>query len=114
MRVLDCTQIACQKNSPHHGHICVADEHYVASLLSAYKMRDTFDRVGMFTFVDWKSVGGWHPKTFYPGDSLQSLYAMRSRSGPPGCGLVDDLQHVVVLLLLLCWVRLRHLSYRCL
>ena len=78
-------QMACDKNSPHHGHICVADEHFVASLLSAYKMRDTFDRIGMMTFVDWKSVGGWHPKTFYTGDVLQSIYAMRTRSGPAGC-----------------------------
>ena len=78
-------QMECKRNNPQVGHICVADEHFVPSLLAAYHMKDTYDRVGMFTFVDWKSEGGWHPKTFYPGDSLQSVYTMRTRSGPAGC-----------------------------
>lgn len=77
-------QTICNRNNPNTGHICVADEHFVATLLSAYKMKDTFDRIGVFVFVDWKTEGGWHPRTFYPGDSMQSLYTMRTRSGPAG------------------------------
>lgn len=79
----------CNRSNPHAGHICVADEHYVATLLSAYKMKDTFDRIGILAFTDWKSDGGWHPKSFYPGDSMQAIYTMRSRAGPAGCVFCD-------------------------
>lgn len=79
-------QTECGQNDPNQGHICVADEHYVPSLLSAHDMGDTYDRIGMLAFVDWKSDGGWHPKTFYTGDTIQALYTMRTRAGPSGCG----------------------------
>ena len=78
----------CDTNDPWTGHICVADEHYVATLLSTYKMKDTFDRIGNMAFTDWTSDGGWHPRTFYPGDSLKLLHSMRTRSlKGPGCAL---------------------------
>lgn len=75
----------CNQRDRHAGHICVADEHFVPTLLSAYGMRDTLDKVGILAFTDWKSDGGWHPKTFYPGDSAQAVYTMRTRAGPAGC-----------------------------
>lgn len=50
-------------------------------------MKDTYDRIGILAFTDWKTDGGWHPRTFYPGDAMQTIYTMRTRSGPAGCAI---------------------------
>jgi hypothetical protein len=71
------------------GHTCVADEHFVPTLLTAYGMADTLDHVGLATFSDWWSrPGDWHPRIFLPGDApaKQVVHYMRSRVGPAKCG----------------------------
>jgi Core-2/I-Branching enzyme len=82
-----CVQKACGQPDPDLGHVCVADEHYVATVLSAYRTQAQRDGIGLLTFTDWKTKGGWHPRTFYPGegDARALVQLMRSRGGPRGC-----------------------------
>ena len=89
-------QPLCDSKDEWTGHICIADEHYLASVLSAYEMKDTLDHIGYLSFTDWSTYGGWHPAAFFPGDSLKTLHMMRSFSvhgrgcalwcHGPGCG----------------------------
>jgi hypothetical protein len=79
-------QVACGQPSRFYGHLCIADEHFVATLLAAYGLDQQRDGVGRLTYTDWlSSQGAWHPKTFYPGDAFPSLYTMRSVSAATQC-----------------------------
>lgn len=74
-------QMACGQPDRFWGHVCVADEHFVPTLLSAYKLDQQRDGVGVVTFTDWTySPGSWHPKTFLPGNTEQDIHIMRSHS----------------------------------
>ena len=79
-------QVACDTTHPNYGRTCVADEHYIASLLAAYGMDESRDGIGELTYVDWSSRDGpWHPRTFYPGNAAASIHAMRARSPSAKC-----------------------------
>lgn len=81
-----CVQMACWQPSRLYGHICIADEHYVPTLLAAYKLNEQRDEIGVTTFTDWMSEqGSWHPKTFHPGNALEDIYSMRRMSSHSGC-----------------------------
>jgi hypothetical protein len=88
-RTLRCLQRACDAATARkgHGHVCVADEHFVATLLTAYGLAATCDGIGLLTFTDWSHEAQWHPRTFYPGGVSvdQKVRVMRTRGGPPGC-----------------------------
>lgn len=66
------------------ARLCVADEHFVATLLSTYYMTESIDRIGRLTYTDWQS-GGWHPATFYPGNVTDHIAQMRSVSDAAMC-----------------------------
>eukprot|EP00892_Ulva_mutabilis_P004681 jgi/Ulvmu1/2585/UM014_0036.1 len=82
------SQVACDTEHPNYGHTCVADEHYVATLLASYRMDESRDGIGEMTFVDWSSKDGpWHPRTFYPGNAPAAIRAMRARSAHAKCNV---------------------------
>jgi hypothetical protein len=68
----------CGQPNPNHGHGCVADEHFIASLLATYAQDESRDNVGFLTHTNWLDSSGWHPLTYYPGDVMAHVYAMRS------------------------------------
>jgi Core-2/I-Branching enzyme len=81
-------QLACGRARQQIGHLCVADEHYVPTLLAAYNMSDLIDHIGLATFTDWwTQPGTWHPRTFFPGDvrARDVVQYMRSRKGVAQC-----------------------------
>lgn len=69
---------------PGRARLCVADEHFVATLLSAYYMTESIDRIGRLTYTDWQG-GGWHPATFYPGNVTRHIAQMRGVSDAAMC-----------------------------
>jgi hypothetical protein len=75
-------QVAC--GEVIEGHLCVADEHYVATVLAVYGMHDSVDGIGLSTFADWYTGS---PRTFGPGQAGVPRVArwMRSRLGPAKC-----------------------------
>ena len=82
-------QPACGSSDTHSGHICVADEHFVATVLAVYSFGDTLDGIGQLTFADWRG-SGWHPRTYWPGaDVLQTVALMRTMPvAKSGCVLL--------------------------
>jgi hypothetical protein len=81
-------QLACGLAKQQIGHLCIADEHYVPTLLAAYNMSDSIDHIGLATFTDWWSWPGmFHPRTFFPGDmrARDVVQYMRSRKGVAKC-----------------------------
>lgn len=79
---------------PGRSRLCVADEHYVASLLSAHDMAESIDRLGRVTFTEW-GAGGWHPATFYPGDAAEHIVQMRGSSDTAMCASRNRHVHAV-------------------
>eukprot|EP00892_Ulva_mutabilis_P001781 jgi/Ulvmu1/11603/UM008_0004.1 len=71
-------------DEPGNSRLCVADEHFLATLLAAYGMAGSLDRMGRLTYTNWAG-GGWHPETFYPGDAVEYIARMRSVSDAAMC-----------------------------
>lgn len=79
-------QEACGTQHPNYGHTCVADEHYIATLLAVYSLDQSRDGIGELTYTDWSSADGpWHPRTFHPGHAPGAIQAMRGRSNHAKC-----------------------------
>jgi hypothetical protein len=80
-------QKACGQDSPYIGHACVADEHYIPTLLAAYGLDKSRDGVGCLTYADWTYRGGatWHPRTFPPSNPSYTVASMRSKGPFSGC-----------------------------
>jgi hypothetical protein len=70
------TQKLCIPSPAGTGHICIADESYVPSVLAAYGQMDATDRIGHSTYTDWS--GGWHPTTFYPPLTGETIRKVRT------------------------------------
>jgi hypothetical protein len=74
-------QLSCDPTAASRqlGHVCIADEHYVASTLSAYNASDSVDGIGALTFTDWETLTGWHPRTFFPdANALKTVALFRT------------------------------------
>jgi hypothetical protein len=76
--MLVIVQKACDDDDEEMGHICVADEHFVATLMAVYGQDNARDNVGSLTYNNWKDSTGWHPRTFYPGNPKAGIREMRS------------------------------------
>lgn len=74
--------------------MCVADEHYTATLLNAYFMEESVDHLGRLTFTNW-ARGGWHPETFYPGNVTEYIVRMRTSDGAERCAAPPCVTHIL-------------------
>lgn len=84
-----CVQSSCvegQQNTP----LCVADEHYIATMLNAYGMEASIDHLGQLTYVSWEKRT-WHPTTFFPGNVTEYARRMRTLDGAAQCALPSNL-----------------------
>jgi Core-2/I-Branching enzyme len=82
-----CVQVVCGSRAWHE---CVADEHYVATVLKVYDFGDTlggFNLPGQehvcLTYTEFPQEASWHPRTF--GSEVhvvETLAAMRMSSQP--------------------------------
>lgn len=78
-----CVQSYCvegQQDTP----MCVADEHYLPTVLNAYGMDASVDHLGQLTYVNWEHAS-WHPMTFYPGNVTDYASRMRTQDGAARC-----------------------------
>ena len=77
-------QAHCGNPDSIKGRLCISDELFVSTLLSAYNLQNGADGIGFITYVQW--TGGWHPLTFYPDDFpvSEAITKMRTDSGRPG------------------------------
>lgn len=66
------------------SRLCIADEHYLPTMLAVYDMTQSVDRLGHLTYTNW-AAGGWHPETFYPGDATTHIARMRTVSEESMC-----------------------------
>ncbi|KAJ9533151.1 hypothetical protein QJQ45_018249 [Haematococcus lacustris] len=85
---------------------CIADEHYLPTLLASYGLEEQTDCLGLATFADWPRATGSHPYTFLPADLTRRLAAdLRSqhttagrREGLPACAWEEaaaSLRHIL-------------------
>lgn len=65
-------------------HICVSDEHFIATMLASYNLDDETDCLGEGTWTNW-TEWGWHPKTFDPTEISPTLLRITMNRGWPVC-----------------------------
>lgn len=72
-------QVNCGAGHDFRNSSCVADEHYIATLLAVYGQDDARSRaVQPLTFALFGD-GDTHPHTFHPGETAAGIRAMKCR-----------------------------------
>ncbi|CAD7702190.1 unnamed protein product [Ostreobium quekettii] len=70
---------------------CVADEHFIPTLLASYGISNQTDCIGRPTWVEWPNKG-FHPKTFKPDETNVKLIKRIQRGWGKECKLEPCLE----------------------
>lgn len=72
-------QVFCGRDHDFRDQSCIADEHYIATLLAVYGQQAATSQAAQPLTFAFFGDGDTHPFTFYPGDTATAQRAMMCR-----------------------------------
>lgn len=76
---MGAVQVNCGAGQDYRQRVCVADEHYVPSVLAAYGQNEARNGYGGLTY-SYFPPDAHHPRSFPPGSLRTALQEMKCRN----------------------------------